>query len=63
MAVNAGVRTRATSRTSPMLMTCPEPGCSSVTMGGTCIKHDPVPVPDYPRGRPLVADLVVAGAR
>ncbi len=63
MAVNAGARVRSTYRTSPMLMTCPEPGCSSVTMGGTCIRHDPVPVRVYPRGRPLAADLVLVGSR
>lgn len=54
MAVNAGARIRTTVRTSPMLMLCPVPGCSSVTMGGTCIKHDPAVIPVYPRGRPIV---------
>jgi len=38
----------------PMLGICPYPGCTTVTMGGTCVEHDaPVNV-DFPRGRPFV---------
>ena len=29
---------------SPMLSVCPVPGCSSLTMGGTCVAHDLVGV-------------------
>jgi hypothetical protein len=47
-----------------MLTVCPEPGCSAVTMGGTCTKHDPASIPVYPRGRPLVmTGLALAAAR
>jgi len=36
----------------PMLDVCPVPGCSTITMGGTCVAHD-VPVTTvFPRGRP-----------
>ena len=24
----------------PMLDVCPVPGCSTITMGGTCVSHD-----------------------
>ena len=35
----------------PMLHVCPVIGCSAITMGGTCVKHDsPLPVA-FPRGR------------
>ena len=48
---------------SSVLMVCPEPGCKTLTMGGTCVKHDPVAIPAYPRGRPFTpADVAVAAA-
>jgi hypothetical protein len=38
----------------PMLAACCFPGCSTLTMGGTCVEHDvPVDVV-FPRGRPYV---------
>ena len=38
----------------PMLAPCSVPGCSTLTMGGTCVEHDlPVDVV-FPRGRPYV---------
>ena len=41
----------------PMLAVCPEPGCTRLTMGGTCVEHDtPVSV-TYPRGRPFAPEL------
>jgi hypothetical protein len=41
----------------PMLAVCPEPGCTRLTMGGTCVEHDtPVSV-TYPRGRPFDPEL------
>ncbi len=40
---------------SKMLQQCPEPGCGALTLGGTCVAHDPMFVPTYARGRPLVA--------
>ncbi|HEX5583898.1 hypothetical protein [Gaiella sp.] len=40
---------------SPLLTPCSAPGCSTLTMGGTCVEHD-VPVTTiFPRGRPYVA--------
>jgi hypothetical protein len=36
-----------------MLAECPVPGCTTLTMGGTCVAHDP-PVPaTFVRGRPF----------
>jgi hypothetical protein len=38
----------------PMLAPCSFPGCTTLTMGGTCVEHDvPVDVV-FPRGRPYV---------
>ena len=43
----------------PMLSVCPEPGCSTLTMGGTCVAHDPPVQVTFPRGRPhLAADVL-----
>jgi hypothetical protein len=40
-----------TRRHGPMLSDCVIPGCGTLTMGGTCVKHDsPLPVA-FPRGR------------
>ena len=36
----------------PMLSVCPAPGCSTLTMGGTCVEHDPPVAATFPRGRP-----------
>jgi hypothetical protein len=41
----------------PMLTACSAPGCSTLTMGGTCVEHDPPVSATYPRGRPYVARL------
>ncbi len=38
---------------SSILAVCPEPHCGQLTMGGTCVRHDPLEVPVYPRGRPF----------
>ena len=39
---------------APMLPSCVTPGCSTLTMGGTCVEHD-VPLSIvFPRGRPHV---------
>jgi len=41
-------------RPAPMLSSCVTPGCSTLTMGGTCVEHD-VPLSIvFPRGRPHV---------
>jgi hypothetical protein len=41
---------------TPLLTPCTAPGCSTLTMGGTCVEHD-VPVTTvFPRGRPFVAE-------
>jgi hypothetical protein len=46
---------RLTSRDgrSLMLTRCSAAGCRALTLGGTCIKHDPLDAPSYPRGRPF----------
>jgi hypothetical protein len=36
----------------PMLDVCPVPGCSTLTMGGTCVEHDAPVETSFPRGRP-----------
>jgi hypothetical protein len=38
----------------PMLVTCSFPGCSTLTMGGTCVEHDAPVAVIFPRGRPYV---------
>jgi hypothetical protein len=39
---------------APILSSCVTPGCSTLTMGGTCVEHD-VPLSIvFPRGRPHV---------
>ncbi|HET6683616.1 MAG TPA: hypothetical protein VFG75_07955 [Gaiella sp.] len=37
---------------SPMLAVCPVLGCSTITMGGTCVEHDEPVTTVFPRGRP-----------
>ena len=44
----------------PMLHVCPVLGCSTITMGGTCVEHDPPVTTVFPRGRPYVASSVDA---
>jgi hypothetical protein len=39
---------------SPLLMYCSQPGCTTLTLGGTCVAHDPVSPPAFPRGVPFV---------
>jgi hypothetical protein len=38
----------------PMLDVCPVPGCSTLTMGGTCVEHDAPVKTSFPRGRPYL---------
>ena len=38
----------------PMLAVCSVPGCSTITMGGTCVEHDVPVTTEFPRGRPYV---------
>jgi hypothetical protein len=38
----------------PMLEVCPVPGCTTLTMGGTCVAHDPPATATFVRGRPYV---------
>jgi hypothetical protein len=40
----------------PMLDVCPAPGCSAITMGGTCVAHDLPVTTVFPRGRPYVEE-------
>ena len=37
-----------------MLVVCSAPGCTTLTMGGTCVAHDPPVTMTYARGRPYV---------
>jgi hypothetical protein len=46
-----------------MLSVCPEPGCTTVTMGGTCVEHDPPATVAFVRGRPYVAEAAVDALR
>ena len=39
-----------------MLSVCPETGCARLTMGGTCVEHDPPATVAFVRGRPYVAE-------
>ncbi len=41
-------------RRSPLLTYCTEPGCATLTMGGTCVAHDPADPPAHPQGTPFV---------
>jgi hypothetical protein len=41
-----------------MLSVCPVPGCTTLTMGGTCVAHDPPVTVIFERGRPYVAETV-----
>ena len=38
-----------------LLSLCPMPGCRTMTMGGTCVAHDPLVKKVFARGRPFVA--------
>lgn len=38
-----------------MLDVCPFPGCTTLTMGGTCVTHDPPVSLTFERGRPFPA--------
>lgn len=46
----------------PMLTVCPVPGCSTLTMGGTCVVHDPPVQVTFPRGRPYVPEAGTSSA-
>ena len=37
-----------------MLVVCSAPGGATLTMGGTCVAHDPPVTVTYARGRPYV---------
>ncbi len=50
-------------RTRPrgsMLVVCSAPGCTTLTMGGTCVAHDPPVTVTYARGRPYVPKTAAA---
>lgn len=36
-----------------MLSLCTEPGCTTLTLGGTCVAHDPPVKLVFTRGRPF----------
>ena len=46
-----------------MLSVCTEPGCSTLTMGGTCVEHDPPVTVMFARGRPYVTTAVADAVR
>lgn len=46
-----------------MLSVCPEPGCTTLTMGGTCVAHDPPMTVTFARGRPYVTKATADAAR
>jgi hypothetical protein len=46
-----------------MLSVCTEPGCSTLTMGGTCVEHDPPVTVTFARGRPYVTTAVADAVR
>ena len=47
----------------PMLHVCPVLGCSTITMGGTCVEHDLPVTTVFPRGRPYQPFAKRAGLR
>ena len=50
-------------RTRPrgsMLVVCSAPGCTTLTMGGTCVAHDPPVIATFARGRPYVPKTAAA---
>ena len=46
-----------------MLSVCTEPGCTMLTMGGTCVEHDPPVTVTFARGRPYVANAAADAVR
>ena len=48
---------------APMLDVCPVLGCSTITMGGTCVEHDPPVTVTFTRGRPYVANATTDAVR
>ena len=46
-----------------MLSVCTESGCSTLTMGGTCVEHDPPVTVTFARGRPYVAKAAADAVR
>jgi hypothetical protein len=46
-----------------MLSVCTEPGCSTLTMGGTCVEHDPPVTVTFARGRPYVTTAAADAVR
>ncbi len=47
---------------SSILTMCSAPGCRVLTMGGTCVDHDPRDLHVYPRGRPFVREPAPAAS-
>ena len=39
-----------------MLAVCTAPGCTTLTMGGTCVAHDDPVTVVFPRGRPFAPE-------
>lgn len=49
---SSGIGTSRLANPGGMLRECDEPGCVTLTLGGSCVAHDPVVVADIPRGVP-----------
>jgi hypothetical protein len=43
-----------------MLSVCTAPGCTALTMGGTCVAHDAPVTVVFPRGRPYRSQCVAS---
>ena len=48
---------------TPLLAVCPVPGCTRLTMGGTCVEHDEPVTVDFPRGRPFGPESAAVARR
>lgn len=46
-----------------LLSECPVPGCTTLTMGGTCVAHDPPVTTTFERGRPFFAGAAADAGR
>ena len=42
-------------RHQPLLSVCSHQGCTTLTMGDTCVEHDLPVLVEFPRGRPYVS--------
>ncbi len=59
VAVTPHPRERTTTYGS-LLESCSTPGCTTLTMGGTCVEHDVPAGVVFPRGRPFPAPQITS---